>query len=191
MFKVLLKFVFYSTWFINTVFNRLFVMPMKKSMLKRCGKKVIIGSNSSGHWQNISIGNNVSLGKNTQFICSRAEVIINDNVMFGPNVTIITGGHRYDLIGKTMISVSDSEKKIEDDKDIIFEGDNWVGANSTILKGVTIGYGSIIAAGSVITRNVPNYSIFGGVPGKLIKRRFSEQEIIEHEKKLKEINGKW
>ncbi len=74
-----------------------------------------------------------------------------------------------------MKSIGDDEKLPENDQDIILEGDNWIGANAIILKGVTIGYGSIVAAGAVVTKSVPPYSIVGGVPAKVIKPRFPEQ----------------
>ena len=90
-----------------------------------------------------------------------------------------------DIVGRTMISVTNEEKRPEDDKDIIFEGDNWVGANATILKGVTIGQGSVIAAGSVVTRDVPQFSIVGGVPAKVIKMRFSEEMVQAHLEAIK------
>ena len=99
-------------------------------------------------------------------------------------VTVITGGHRTDIVGRYMITVKDNEKRPEDDRDIIFEGDNWIGANSTILRGVTVGEGSIIAAGAVVTKDVPPYSIVGGVPAKVIKMRFTEEQIVEHKKLL-------
>ena len=56
--------------------------------------------------------------------------------------------------------------------------------NSTILKGVTIGRGCIVAAGAVVNKSTPPYSIVGGVPAKVLKMRFTEEEIIEHERIL-------
>ena len=69
--------------------------------------------------------------------------------------------------------------------DIIIENDVWTGEGSIIMGGTTRGNGSVIGAGSVITKNVPPYSIVCGVPGKVIKYRFSESEI----KSLQEL--KW
>ena len=110
--------------------------------------------------------------------------------MFGPNCTIITGDHRIDIVGKYMSQVTVAEKKPENDLPVKLEGDNWIGANSVILKGVTIGFGAIVAAGAVVTQNVPAYSIVGGVPAKVISMRFSNAEIQEHEKKLQQNCGR-
>jgi len=153
-------------------FYKYVIMPFKRVMLKKCGKSVLIGRGSDLTYHNISLGNNVSIGKNAMFMCTRAEIIIGDHVMFGPHVSMITGGHRTDVVGRYMDSIGDDEKLPENDKDIILEGDNWIGANAIILKGVIIGRGAVVAAGAVVTKDVPSYSIVGGVPAKVIKMRF-------------------
>jgi len=66
--------------------------------------------------------------------------------------------------------------------DIIIKNDVWVGARSIILDGITIGNGCVIAAGSVVTKDVPAYAVIGGNPAKLIKYRFSAEIIDEIEK---------
>lgn len=77
---------------------------------------------------------------------------------------------------------------------MIFAGDNWIGANSTILKGVTVGEGAVVAAGALVNKNVPPYAIVGGVPARVIKMRFTEDEIAKHkkliEKKMDNREGK-
>ena len=78
----------------------------------------------------------------------------------------------------------DYNKSVEDDKDVVIEGDSWIGINVTILAGVTIGRGSVIAAGAVVTKSCPPYSIIGGIPAKVLKYRFSIDEVLEHEKLL-------
>ena len=130
--------------------------------------------------KNISLGNNVAIGDDALFMCTRAKIKIGDNVMFAPRVTLITGGHKIDLPGRYMISVTNEEKNPNDDRDIILEGDIWVGANVTILRGTTIGQGSVIAAGSVVTKDVPPFTIVGGVPAKFIKMRFDEETLKQH-----------
>lgn len=67
---------------------------------------------------------------------------------------------------------------------MVIEDDVWCGTNVTILKGVTIGHGSVVAAGAVVTKSFPPYSIIGGVPAKLIKMRFSKDEASQNDKKL-------
>ncbi|RYE17040.1 MAG: acyltransferase, partial [Sphingobacteriales bacterium] len=59
-------------------------------------------------------------------------------------------------------------------KFIIIEDDCWIGTNSVVLAGVTVGRGSVIAAGSVVTKDVPPYSVVAGVPAKIIKKRKEE-----------------
>lgn len=76
----------------------------------------------------------------------------------------------------------DSKEKLpENDAPVVIEDDVWIGANVTILKGVTIGRGSVVAAGVVVTKSCPPYSIIGGVPAKVLKMRFTPEEIVKHE----------
>jgi len=67
--------------------------------------------------------------------------------------------------------------------DIVVSDDVWIGYGSTVMSGVTIGQGAVVAAGSVVTRDVPPYSIVGGVPAKVIKYRF-EQDMIDELMKI-------
>lgn len=90
------------------------------------------------------------------------------------------------VIGRFLDSVTAEEKRRNDinhryDQDIVIEEDVWCGANVVILKGVTIGRGSIIAAGSVVTKDIPRYCIAGGIPAKLLKKRMTDEEISVHE----------
>ena len=94
------------------------------------------------------------------------------------------GGENYEF-KTTTLDITDKEKRPEDDRDIVIESDVWVGANSTILRGVTVGEGSVIAAGAVVTKDVPPYSIVGGVPARVLKMRFDEETQKEHIAMLK------
>ena len=73
-------------------------------------------------------------------------------------------------------SVQDHEKLPENDQDVVFLGDNWVGTGAIILKGVTVGKGAVISAGAVVVKDVPDYSIVGGIPARVISHR---REIFE------------
>lgn len=152
--------------------------------MKHCGKGVLLHPMSSdirGLW-NLSVGDGTSIPKGSTIYCTDAPLTIGRKVIFGPRPTIITGDHRTDIIGKYIIDVTVQEKLPENDQPVVIEDDVWCGANVTILKGVTIGCGSVVAAGAVVTRSFPPYSIIGGVPARLLTKRFSETEIREHER---------
>lgn len=152
-----------------------------------CGYNVYFSPlDSVFSYENLYVGNNVCIGYHADFISTRSKIIINDHVIFGPNVSIRGGDHRTDIVGCFIDEIKDCDKLPENDADVIFEGDNWIGMNSIILKGVTIGRGCIVAAGAVVSRDTPPYSIVGGVPAKVLKMRFTEEQIEEHEKILYE-----
>ena len=175
---------------IKLFFYYTFSAPFKKMMLGGCGKKVNICMGAKANpWGNVFVGNSVSIGRGCTFTTTRAKVRIGDHVMFGPHVTVITGVHRTDVVGRYMNEITDAEKLPENDKDVVFEGDNWIGAGAIILKGVTVGEGAVIGAGAVVTKDVRAYSIVGGVPARELKMRFSEDQIAEHKKLLNKDNG--
>ena len=160
--------------------------PFYKACMKHCGRGVYIRptcSDIKGLW-NLSVGEGSSIPKGSTFYCTGAPLTIGRKVIFGPKPTIITGDHRIDIIGKFIIDVTDADKLPENDLPVMIEDDVWCGANVTILKGVTIGRGSVVAAGAVVTKSFPPYSIIGGVPAKLLKIRFTPEQIKEHEKLL-------
>lgn len=159
-----------------------FLTFMYKYLFKKIGKNVIFDPFSNFSYKTIEIGDDVFIGKNAFFQATDSSITIKNKVMFGPNVTIMGGDHRIDVLGEYMIDVK--TKLPENDQPVIINEDVWVGANVIILKGVTIGEGSIIAAGSLVNKNVEEYTIVGGVPAKTLKRRFNEEEIITH-KQLK------
>ncbi len=114
--------------------------------------------------EGLVIGNNVGIAQNC-FIQVRGKVILGNDIMFGPGVSIFSEDHRFTDVSKPMI------EQPEIRKGVIIEDDVWVGTRAVILGGVTIGRGSIIAAGSIVKSSVPPYSIVAGVPGKIIKSR--------------------
>ena len=114
--------------------------------------------------EGLTIGNNVGISQNA-FIQVRGMVEIGSNIMFGPGVSIFSENHDYSDAQKLFIEQPVNRKGVKLCDNI------WVGANSTILDGVTIGEGVIIAAGSVVTKDVPPNCIVGGVPAKIIKER--------------------
>ena len=150
-----------------------------KSSFKKCGKNVKFNRKDTFTFRNITIGNDVYIAPGAVFLSSDSEIFIGNKVLFGPNVTIITGDHPIDLRGKYVYDIT--KKKSGEDLPVIIEDDVWVGSGAIILKGITIKRGAIVAAGAVVTKDVPPYAIVGGIPAKVIRYRGSIQEIIEHE----------
>lgn len=114
--------------------------------------------------QGVRIGNNVTVGPHS-FIGFGGKIEIGNFVMMAPHVTIVSHNHAYDRLDVPMRlqPVVTAPVTIEDDV--------WVGAHATILPGVRVGRGAIIAAGAVVTQDVTPYSIVGGVPARQIGTR--------------------
>jgi acetyltransferase-like isoleucine patch superfamily enzyme len=124
----------------------------------------------------------VFIGEQAIFLSSDAKIIIGNNVMFGPHVFIVTGDHRTDVLGEYMSNIKN--KLPENDKDVIIEDDVWIGMGVIILKGVRIGRGSVVGAGSIVTKDIPPYTIHLGSSGVKEFPRFTCEEIEEHERIL-------
>lgn len=156
-----------------------------KKQMGHCGKNVMIKPNTSifKGLENFYISDDVRIARYATIYSTKAKVFIGSKVGIAPYVKIVTGNHRIDCVGHYMFDAN-YEKRPEDDRDVIIEGDNWIGFNVTILSGVTIGRGCVIAAGAVVTKSFPPYSIIGGAPARVLKYRFNVEEIMEHEKCL-------
>jgi acetyltransferase-like isoleucine patch superfamily enzyme len=112
------------------------------------------------NFSNLCIGNNVHIGKNC-FIDLRAKVTIEDNVVISMQTTIIT---HQDL--------NKSELRFQyppTSGDVVIRSNSYIGANTLILQGVEVGENSIVAAGSVVIKNVPPYSVVAGIPARKVK----------------------
>lgn len=173
---------------------------MKKFKLLRCrlmlasSRNISLGKNSTfGRGtvfyapDKITIGDNVYIGK----YCSlETNIEIGNDVLIGNNVGLVGKyDHDYSCIGKSVkdspwIGDADYSFKGKDLK-IQIENDVWIGYGAVILGGVTIGRGAIVAAGSIVTKDVAPYSIVGGNPAKVISCRFDAAQIMEHERLYK------
>lgn len=112
----------------------------------------------------INYGKNTKLGKNVfiNFGCTFLDlggITLEDNVMLAPNVRLLSEGHPLPAEKRQALTVGHIHLK----KNV------WVGANATITQGVTIGENSVVAAGAVVTKDVPDNVVVGGIPAKIIK----------------------
>ncbi|WP_242983052.1 acyltransferase [Clostridium tertium] len=166
---------------------RCIIISRRSSCNISIGKDSTFGRGTTLYAPNrIKIGNNVYIGK----YCSlETDITIENNVLIGNNVGIIGRyDHDYSVIGKTIKDspwIGDKEYNFKGLGLAVFiEEDTWIGYGSIILSGVRIGKGSIVAAGSVVTKDIPPYSIVAGNPSKILKERFNYNEIKEHEKSM-------
>lgn len=111
----------------------------------------------------VSIDNNSSIGINSDLI---GPITIGANVMMGPECAIYTVNHQHNRTDIPMI-----EQGYTHPKPVIIEDDVWIGRRVIILPGVQISKGTVVAAGAIVTKSFPPYSIIGGNPAKLIKCR--------------------
>ncbi|MGG3805092.1 CatB-related O-acetyltransferase [Metabacillus fastidiosus] len=109
------------------------------------------------------------------------KLIIGNYVCIASGVVILMGGnHNHHSEWATVYPfVEQLEQSYEPKGDTVIKSDAWIGMNAMIMPGVTIGEGAIIAAGSVVSKDVPSYTIVGGNPAKEIKKRFTDSEIIK------------
>lgn len=127
------------------------------------------------------LGDNVGVGIECHFL---SDIEIGNKVMISSYCSFLNSDdHNYKTIGKTIWDSGRGDKY-----KIVISDDVWVGQGAIILSPAKIGRGAIVSAGSVVTKDVANYAIVGGVPAQVISWRFTPEEIVEHERILM-LNG--
>ncbi len=167
--------------------RRRLVCYVYRSLFLECGKNVLFNPSDEFSYRTIKIGDDVAIGNGAKFHALKG-IAIGNKVMIGPNCVIQGGNHNTSVLGAYMYDVK--EKLPENDLPVVVEDDVWIGANVTILKGVVVHTGSIIAAGAVVTKDVPEYSVAAGVPARVIKMRWTLDEIKKHRELLKRSTGR-
>ena len=136
-----------------------------KLLLGKLGKEVLIDYGTYFRYpRKISIGNGVSINRGCELYAAHlamgGTITIGNNVALGPHVKVFAGGHDYN-----------TTDLVDTAGPVVIHDFVWIGGNSTILPGVQVGEGAVIGAGSVVTRDIPPYSIAVGNPARVIKSR--------------------
>jgi acetyltransferase-like isoleucine patch superfamily enzyme len=143
-------------WFVRNAVWRL--------LLKECGSGVFFDHQVYVKFPRlVCIGRDVSVNRGTEFyggLRGRNRIRIGSNVRIAPNVRFHAAGHD-----------PDHPDYADSGGDIVVEDDCWIGAGALVLQGVTIGHGSVVAAGSVVIHDIPPNSIAGGVPARVLRSR--------------------
>lgn len=139
-----------------------------KRLAKECGDNVGVNDSAFLRYPELlKLGSNISI-HSLCYIDAQGEIEIGNDVSIAHNVSILSFEHDF----------SDVNKPIKDapciGKKIVIENDIWIGAGVRILGGVTIGTGSIIGAGAVVTKDIPPKSVAVGVPARVIRTRTSK-----------------
>ena len=145
------------------------------------GEGVIVGENVFvGRFSQIKnraglirLGNNVNISVNC-YLGTASKLVIGNDCLIGAGCYIGGLHHRYDRIDVPII-----KQGVKSSDGVSIGNDVWIGAHVIVRDGVEIGDGCVIGAGSVVTKNIPAYSVAVGSPAKVIKQRTAEQEAIE------------
>lgn len=158
-----------------------------RSKNKHNSTTIVLYDNNVESLDNVHVGR-LSYGEIKPFIFSKDyHLRIGSFCSIAPNVCfVVSGDHHLDHLTSFPFysKCIDGRSEAISKGDIVIEDDVWIGVNATILSGVTIHQGAIIAAGAVVTKDVPPYAIVGGNSAKVIKYRFEEPII----KKLLKID---
>lgn len=174
--KVVYLFYFYL---INKLKSRFRAKIYTYHAYKKCGKvgdSLRANGRIEGLSSRIKIGSNCNFNDGANFL-GTGEVVINDYFHSGMGLTIISSNHEFDRGTEIPYSRGSTFNKKVNIGEFV-----WCGHNVTIMPGVNIGEGVVIAAGSVVTKSVPNFAVVGGVPAKIIKYRDKD-----HFLKLKDL----
>lgn len=153
-----------STSFPGGTLSQWFRVFLACKMLKSAGKGLRVGRCANiASGARISVGNNCGLAERLQII---GDVTIGDDLMLGPQVVMISYNHEYSDCTVPMRTQGASASR-----PITIGDDVWIGMRAVIMPGVTIGSHAIVAGGSIVTKDVPEWAIVGGNPAKIIKYR--------------------
>ncbi len=148
-------------------------------------KSILRPNNRVQLFENVDVMNNVSIDSNTTigeytYIGQNTHItksVIGRYCSIGSDIIIGPGEHPLTDISTSAHFYDGDIYNILTQKKVQIGNDVWIGAKAIILRGVTVGDGAVIAAGAVVTKDVPEFSVVGGVPAKVLKKRFSDSQL--------------
>lgn len=176
--------IFNTTWLRGGYFLYKSYFGIRKNKFGKMGKTTLLTPPIKiGNPRNVFLGEHTSISSYSFISATNAKFIIKDNCAVAERLTVHTGNHAR-IPGLFVTQITEKNKPSGLDKDVVVENDVWIGCNVTLLSGVHIGRGATIAAGAVVSNDIPPYCIAGGVPAKFIKFYWTIGEILSHEEKL-------
>lgn len=155
----------FAFWWRRAIGWQLVVHRDRRGQLRACGSEVTFGRLVDLYApERISIGDRVSFNTGCH-VDGRGEITIGSDVLIGPHVCILSADHGFEDLAQPIRAQDHTYGKIDIGDDV------WIGAKAIILSGVTVGKGSVVAAGAVVTKSVHAYAVVGGVPARAISTR--------------------
>lgn len=146
-----------------------------------CGSNVDLNGPLYLDPKQVYLENHTRLQQGIRIISNKGKLHVKEFTAIGANCVIIPGAHTPTVGLPQYLSTS----HINDiDREIVIEEDCWIGAGSFLLSHCHIGRGAIVAASSVVTKEIPPYAVVAGSPAKIIACRFSIEQILKHEASL-------
>jgi acetyltransferase-like isoleucine patch superfamily enzyme len=138
---------------------------IERRRLAECGPDCYIPSSTSmRHAEQIHLGTRVIVGPHTRLWASEnASIMIGNDVLFGPGVTVLTATHVTEDPGVAIVAQGATES------DVRIESGSWLGANAVIMPGVIVGEGAVVGAGAIVTRDILPHTIVAGVPARPLR----------------------
>jgi len=158
---------------------RMWVLVTFRYRFLHVGRRFYMGYRCTVFPRCVSVGDYCFVGSRCHFA---AQVRMGNLVMIASCVSMVGGDHRFRVVGAPSIWTGSAGQR-----PIIIEDDVWIGHGATIMHGVRLGEGAIIAAGALVTHDVPPYAIVGAKPATVIGQRFEGEDRDRHSRRLREL----
>jgi acetyltransferase-like isoleucine patch superfamily enzyme len=160
------------------LYNKIVYRPVIRLRLKAVGRRFRLGYASEVINPHLfSFGDNVFTGPHCYFVTNEySPVKIGNHVMFGPYCKIVGGNHDYRYAGGPLAM---HDRPMSEIREIVIEDGVWIGADSMVLTGASIGEGAVIGAMGLVNHWIPPYTVAVGVPARRFFRRFVNDEALE------------
>lgn len=159
------KFIFLVKALRSMAMSRCSMLIKIKEIEERDNCSISPFSNITGTIGNISVGKNTRINMHANLRCKMGHITIGHNVLIAQFVTITAQNYKFSEKGRTIMGQGSYME------DVIIGNDVWIGAQAVIMSGIKIGDGAIIGASSVVTKDVPPYEVWAGIPARKIKER--------------------
>ncbi len=165
----------------RTIYQQ-YVEPYNKKKYAKIGEHTIIASNTHVVPRNMEIEDYCVIQDRLNFISFKGKLYVKKYSVISSGVTIVPASHQL-TVGvpfylSTVGHINDKEGDVHIDEDC------WIGTGAIILSNCHIGRGAVVAAGAVVTKDVPPYAVVAGVPARIIASKFTKEQIVEHERSI-------